>query len=93
MRSLVETADASTDRAADQRSLLAVNDPADAGTGGCGSTNDQRALPPRPMRAPVAISRNVPCSILGTIHTAAQAFDSGHRMASNERVANHGVLT
>src|SRR6185295_13849751 len=95
MRALVEAADAGAERAANQSTLLAFDDPADASTSAGGAGDDQRALPPRAVRAPGAIPRFVVRrSIDGlTIRTVADACDARHRFAPDEGVAHDSALT
>ena len=93
MGSLVEAGHSAAKRAANQRTLLAVDDPANAGPARGGSADDQRALSPRPMAAPVARSRQVLRGIRSLAKPAgAHAINLRDCLATDHGVTNDGML-
>src|SRR5205809_593853 len=103
MRAFIKARDAAAERGANQRTLPAVDDPADSRAGAGAAADDQRGLSPRPVRARGAMPRDVPGAIRDgtvsvtirdvTVPAAARALDSRDSLATDERVAHDRVLS
>src|SRR5207247_528755 len=90
---LVEAGHTATERGANERAFLALDDAADAGAGAGRSADDERALPPRPMRARRATRRLVPYTRRRRAgHAVGDACDSRDGLAANEPHTNDRVL-
>jgi hypothetical protein len=93
VRAFIKAGGASTDRGTDQRSLLAVDESADASAGTGAPADDERRLSPRPMASRGAVAYDVVCAVDGRpVRATTNACDVRDNLAAHERVANDGVL-